>query len=76
MTDNNTKPTSSGWWWAENGFGERIAIEVWIENGVIYDNRDPFKPSTVIGVSWIGPIDSFEEVHQLRQRIAELEAKP
>jgi hypothetical protein len=74
----NKQPTAPGWWWGRNAWGEVNAILVWIEDGVIYDNRDPFKPETITDsecIEWLGPVLSHEEGQQLRHRIAELEAR-
>jgi len=73
MTSNsnpNNQPTAPGWWWARNAWGEVNAILVWIEDGVIYDNSDPFKRDVITEsecVEWLGPVLSHDEGKRLQE---------
>ena len=66
----NNQPTSPGWWWGRNAWGEVNAIIVWIEDGVIYDNSDPFKRDVITEsecVEWLGPVLSHDEGQRLQE---------
>jgi hypothetical protein len=79
MTSNLTKPqpTAPGWWWGRDRRGRIVAVEIAMHEGefcMLTSTMYPW-PISATDDEWLGPVLSREEVQQLRQRIADLEAQ-
>jgi hypothetical protein len=80
MTSNSNpkpQPTAPGWWWVKDRRGRIMAVEIAMHEGELCMLTSTMYPWPVSATNdeWLGPALSHDEVQQLRQRIADLEAQ-